>query len=77
MPDSSFLENYPLYRKFKLTFPLHPFSYDKIPTPSIHMYCPNCKSEQTFNMINKYSDSFPPASPRVALIPIISVNILV
>jgi len=50
MPDSKFLESYPLYRNFsaKVGFLQH------LPKPPIHMWCGLCKSEQTFTMRNEY-----------------------
>ncbi|MEK7092423.1 MAG: hypothetical protein AAB907_02255, partial [Patescibacteria group bacterium] len=55
MANKEFLEIYPLYRKF---FGLNNFNrytdVQNIPKPAIHMYCPVCDSEQTFNMVNEY-----------------------
>lgn len=53
MPNSKFLEEFPLYRKFKCEIPEY---LSIIPTPAIHMYCGRCKSEQTFRMSNRYSE---------------------
>jgi uncharacterized protein YutE (UPF0331/DUF86 family) len=55
MPNKKFLEEYPLYRKFKLDYPN---KADELPKVPIHMYCNICKSEQTFNMISEYHDRF-------------------
>lgn len=55
MPVKEFLENYPLYRQYKTDS----WMWDKlcnIPKPAIHMYCNSCNSDQTFNMINNYSE---------------------
>lgn len=53
MPDSVFLETYPLYRKFKGNFepPL-----TSLPKPAVHMKCEECKSGQTFTMKNEYNE---------------------
>lgn len=48
MPDKSFLETYPLYRKYILE------NIDVIPKPPVHMYCGICKSKQTFTLSDKY-----------------------
>ena len=50
MPNCKFLEEYPLYRKFKMDLPEVETQLEK---PAIHMHCPVCGSEQTFN-----ADSF-------------------
>jgi len=50
MPNREFLEEYPLYRKFKMDLPEVETQLEK---PAIHMHCPVCGSEQTFN-----ADSF-------------------
>ena len=52
MPYKDFLEEYPLYRKFKVER-LAPCT-DELPTVQINMECPTCKSRQTFVMTNKY-----------------------
>jgi len=57
MPNREFLETYPLLKKFKIKFSQH--LNNILPVP-IHMYCENCKSEQTFNMINSYEEFFGP-----------------
>lgn len=51
MPNKQFLEDYPLFRKFKTNFPS---TLDKFPRPPINMRCQTCDSIQTFNMINNY-----------------------
>jgi len=48
MPSKEFLETFPLFRKFNLAFP--PMLRD-VGFPSIHMYCENEGSDQTFNKI--------------------------
>ncbi len=52
MPDRTFLEQYPLYKKFKMKVP--DISLD-LAKPSIRMHCPTCTSNQTFVMFNAYS----------------------
>jgi hypothetical protein len=54
MPSRVFLETYPLYRKFKIELPPYLLQIDK---PAIHMSCEVCKSDQTFNMVNKYAEN--------------------
>ncbi len=51
MPDRDFLEKYPLYRKLPMALPS---TYLGVAHPSIHVECPICKSEQTFNMSSSY-----------------------
>lgn len=51
MPDSEFLERYPLYRTFPYEGKTH---LGGIPEPSIHMSCPQCRSGQTFVMVNNW-----------------------
>ncbi|MBS1774312.1 MAG: hypothetical protein JST82_15755 [Bacteroidetes bacterium] len=51
MPNKEFLEEYPLFKKFKTKI------YDKlngIPMVPINMNCDECKSMQTFTMTNNY-----------------------
>src|SRR3989338_632802 len=47
MPNKEFLEKFPLYTKFETPIPstLH-----LITKPTIHLFCPECKSEQTFSI---------------------------
>jgi hypothetical protein len=46
MPDRHFIETYPLYRRLKVAeFPSRQFPYAG---PTVHMYCPVCRSAQTF-----------------------------
>lgn len=51
MPNKEFLEEYSLFRKFNAKLP---DTLDKFPKPPINMFCRDCNSIQTFNMINKY-----------------------
>jgi hypothetical protein len=51
MPNQQFLEEYPLLKNFKVNIPN---ALNEIPRIPIHMNCENCKSEQTFNMVNQY-----------------------
>lgn len=53
MPDSEFLENYPLYRKFEFNAP---YKLDDIDKVNINLFCEKCNSNQTFNMEYDYSD---------------------
>lgn len=60
MPSKKFLEDLPLYRKFELEkLPDHLRHLEK---PSINMECQRCESNQTFVIINNYSESYPRAS---------------
>ena len=54
MPNTKFLEKYPLYTKFKMELQRN---LDHIPKPPIHMLCQICDSEQTFNMRSPYEPS--------------------
>lgn len=64
MPNKLFLETYPLYRNFEVTIePVLPGAYgyrgttlERLSKPAINMYCSECQSQQTFNMINNYWD---------------------
>lgn len=51
--NKEFLEDYSLFRKFGYSVPA---TLDKIPKPPINMVCSKCGSNQTFNMINSYSE---------------------
>lgn len=51
MPERQFLEEYPLYRKFRISLPTH---LKELPKPAIKMRCEIEKSNQTFNMIRDY-----------------------
>jgi hypothetical protein len=62
MPNREFLERYPLYRKFTINLP---GASKPIEAPSIHMYCPVCKSDQTFNLYGgKYTSPFIDVPPE-------------
>ena len=53
MPDSEFLEDYPLYRKFEFDVP---YKLDDIDKVNINLFCEECNSNQTFNMEYDYSE---------------------
>ena len=56
MPNKEFLEDYPLYRKFKVVnFPETTNQLEKV---RLKMSCPVCRSEQTFAMNNDYWENF-------------------
>jgi hypothetical protein len=55
MPNKEFLETYPLYKKFRTYF-TGPTSLCMLPKPAINMFCNNCNSVQTYNMINEYNE---------------------
>jgi len=55
VPDSSFLETYPLYRKMKVDVPS---TVDKLSKPPISMYCAKCAQIRTFVMTNEFFDGF-------------------
>jgi hypothetical protein len=55
MPNREFLEQYPLYRKFRMDLPS---TFDELDKPTIHMHCPVCNSGQTFVMSNQYFEVF-------------------
>lgn len=57
MPDSNFLETYPLFRKFEMDLAEVP-NVASLPKPSIHMYCEECESDQTFNLMNRNYDNY-------------------
>lgn len=52
MPVTKFLEEAPLYRKISIDYP---DIWSGIPKPAVHMFCEVCKSDQTFQMVNKYN----------------------
>ena len=54
MPNKQFLEEHPLYKKFK--FDKGKIYFHMLDQPAIHMKCETCKSDQTFNMVNHYED---------------------
>lgn len=51
MPNKDFLENTPLYKKYKIAVPTY---LNDFPSPAINMECPKCKSIQTLNMFGRY-----------------------
>jgi len=55
MPNKEFLERYPLYKKFKMKD--IPERMDTLPDVRVNMACPNCQSDQTFLMTNKYYEN--------------------
>jgi hypothetical protein len=55
MPNKKFLEEYPLYRKFKVS--AMPRTVDQLPQVRLNMACPTCQSDQTFAMTNEYSEN--------------------
>ena len=58
MANKEFLEKYPLYKKFLDLGNISRWTnVENLPKPAIHMYCPVCDSEQTFNMINEYYET--------------------
>ncbi len=54
MITKQFFETFPLYRKLEFLIPYHQTHLDALPRPAINMSCEQCKSIQTFNMINDY-----------------------
>lgn len=62
MANKKFLEEYPLYRKYKTDWCGEDYAYSRktfgnLPKPAIHMYCDVCDSDQTFNMQNEYYEN--------------------
>ena len=55
MPDSTFLENFPLYRRLQVSVPT---TLNAISKPPISMLCGNCKQVRTFTMTNNYYDQY-------------------
>lgn len=53
MPDSTFLETYPLYKKFEFALGENSRAKD-IPAVAIHVYCAQCDSEHTFQLWHGY-----------------------
>src|SRR5947199_2546640 len=52
MPDSKFLETYPLYRKFEFSTTYKGLNQlEKVP---VHMECGKCGTTRTFVMVNDY-----------------------
>ncbi len=56
MLTKDFFEDYPLYRKLDFEVDYYQSRILNIPKPAINMYCPQCKSIQTFNMENEYDE---------------------
>lgn len=56
MPNKQFLEEYPLYKKFKLTS--IPTTLDKLDFVKLNMDCQRCESSQTFAMNHTYYQGF-------------------
>lgn len=61
MPDKAFLEQSPLYRKVKTVTIAG--TAGNLPKPNINMYCPTCKSNQTFSMMNEYWENYQHMNP--------------
>jgi hypothetical protein len=55
MPDRTFLEEYPLYRKMSFSVPS---TLDAVSQPSINMNCAVCATDQTFTIANEYFETF-------------------
>ena len=53
MPDSKFLEEYGLYRKFWLPN-ICRHVLDQLPSPSLQVFCPNCKDERTWQEVRHH-----------------------
>lgn len=58
MPNKTFLEEYPLYRKFKISLSEHT-TVDNLQKVRLNMACPICASDQTFAMTNEYYENTP------------------
>ncbi len=56
MPYKKFVEEYSLYRKFNVE--KLPLTTDQLPVVQVNMECPNCASNQTFVMTNKYHENY-------------------
>jgi hypothetical protein len=55
MPFRELLEEFPLYRKL----PNCPWQHlNQVEKPTIHMFCPVCRSEQAFIMANEYYEGY-------------------
>lgn len=55
MPNKQFLEEYPLYRKYKIDRIVP--TMDQLPDVRIKMACPKCGVSQTFVMTNEYHEN--------------------
>jgi hypothetical protein len=68
MPEATFLETFPLYRKFPTNIPA---TLDEVSKPRINMDCNVCGDVRTFAMVNEYwhgkpYSNFPSRSESVA-----------
>jgi hypothetical protein len=54
MPNKELLEDYPLYRKYEIFNTL----IRELPKVRIKMHCDTCKTDQTFAMINEYTEVY-------------------
>lgn len=54
MPIKEFLEDYSLYQKYRTEVPEYLNDFEE---PTIHMYCDECQSEQTFTIDCNYFGS--------------------
>jgi tetratricopeptide (TPR) repeat protein len=57
MPDKTFLEDYPLLKKFDIARGYFEQDFQSLPKPAINMHCAVCKSIQTYNMENEYGEN--------------------
>lgn len=53
--NKEFLEEYSLFRRLEIAVPQ---TLNAIPKPPINMFCRDCGSIQTFNMINEYYEGY-------------------
>jgi len=56
MPNKEFLEEYPLYRKFKVT--ALPKTNDELTKVRLKMACPTCQADQTYAMTNEFWENY-------------------
>lgn len=56
MPNKEFLEEYSLYRKFKIIN--LPKTNNLLPKVRLKMSCPDCQSDQTFAMTNEFGENY-------------------
>ncbi len=73
IPDKKFLEEYPLYRKFKGSIPNYLSDIKKV---NLNMYCTICKSNQTFNMSNEFYNDYHPYLALQSFVPDLVVRIV-
>lgn len=64
MPDKRFLEEYALYRRFRVDD--MPRTADLLPKVALNMVCPKCESHQTFLMTNEFHELLPYTNAPVA-----------